>query len=58
MTSGSTGPDHPVGDGPDMHARAARGDDHAIGKRRPTEKVDRDNVVGLGVFKGFNDGLQ
>jgi hypothetical protein len=41
-----------------MHARAAGGDDHPIGKRRPAEKVDGDDVFSLGVFKSFNDNLR
>jgi hypothetical protein len=58
VTGVTTGFDHPVGDGADMHARAAGGDDHPIGKRRPAEKIDGDDVFSLGVFKSFNDNLR
>ena len=54
----ATGFHHPVGDRADMHARAAGGDDHPIGQRRPAGEVNRDDVLGLGVFKSFNDNLR
>jgi len=41
-----------------MHARAAGGDDHAIGQRRPAGEVNRDDILGLRVFKSFNDNLR
>ncbi|KCZ98015.1 hypothetical protein HPO_11893 [Hyphomonas polymorpha PS728] len=40
-----------------MAARAARRDDHEIGERGFTLKVDQDQVFGFVVFEGFAERI-